>query len=90
MRTHRRPFFRVTTCCAVRVLQSILELARSWGEFKVSERPFTMAQLVKAVQEKRVRMHPTPAAAVTADAVMAVAAALALGLLGRCVCCDQG
>ena len=35
--------------------QSILELARKWGEFKVSERPFTMPQVAKAAKEKRVR-----------------------------------
>ena len=32
---------------------SILQLAREWGEFKVSERPINMAEIVKAVQESR-------------------------------------
>ena len=40
--------------------QSILDLARSWKEFKVSERPFTMPQVAKAVKEKRVRRHAVP------------------------------
>ncbi|KAB5541923.1 hypothetical protein PHYPO_G00085560 [Pangasianodon hypophthalmus] len=35
--------------------QSILELARKWGEFKVSERYLTMAELRLAVEQKRVR-----------------------------------
>jgi len=35
--------------------QSILELARQWNEFKVSERTLTMAELAQAVKEKRVR-----------------------------------
>ncbi|KAG1953364.1 branched-chain-amino-acid aminotransferase, cytosolic isoform X2 [Pimephales promelas] len=35
--------------------QSILELARKWGEFKVSERYLTMADLQKALVENRVR-----------------------------------
>ncbi|CAD6187042.1 unnamed protein product [Caenorhabditis auriculariae] len=34
--------------------RSILELAREWGEFKVSERSFTMADVVKAIDENRV------------------------------------
>jgi len=33
---------------------SILALAREWGEFKVSERTFTMPQLAKALDEGRV------------------------------------
>ena len=33
---------------------SMLALARGWGEFKVSERPFTMPQLVAALREGRV------------------------------------
>ena len=33
--------------------QSVLDLARSWGEFKVSEREFTMFDLVKAIEQKR-------------------------------------
>lgn len=33
---------------------SILTLARQWGEFKVSERKFTMADLVKADKEGRI------------------------------------
>uniref|UniRef100_A0A673I8R6 Branched-chain-amino-acid aminotransferase n=1 Tax=Sinocyclocheilus rhinocerous TaxID=307959 RepID=A0A673I8R6_9TELE len=35
--------------------QSILELARKWGEFKVSERYLTMADLRQALEENRVR-----------------------------------
>lgn len=35
--------------------QSILDLARSWGEFKVSERKFTMGEVVKAVKEGRLQ-----------------------------------
>jgi len=35
--------------------QSILELARQWNEFKVSERTLTMPELAQAVKEKRVR-----------------------------------
>ncbi|XP_065124663.1 branched-chain-amino-acid aminotransferase, cytosolic isoform X1 [Paramisgurnus dabryanus] len=34
--------------------QSILELARKWGEFKVSERYLTMADLRRALEESRV------------------------------------
>jgi len=33
--------------------RSVLELTRSWGEFKVSEKPFTMGQLLKAQKEDR-------------------------------------
>jgi branched-chain amino acid aminotransferase len=33
---------------------SILNLTRSWGEFKVSERRFTMSDLVKADKEGRI------------------------------------
>lgn len=35
--------------------QSILELAREWGEFKVSERHLTMGDLTSAVDENRVK-----------------------------------
>ncbi|MCJ8742981.1 hypothetical protein PDJAM_G00088440 [Pangasius djambal] len=35
--------------------QSILELARKWGEFKVSERYLTMAELRLAVEQERLR-----------------------------------
>ncbi|XP_072000908.1 branched-chain-amino-acid aminotransferase, cytosolic isoform X2 [Engystomops pustulosus] len=35
--------------------RSILDLALQWGEFKVSERYMTMAQLVQALQEGRVQ-----------------------------------
>lgn len=35
--------------------QSILDLARKWDEFKVSERHLTMADLLKALEEKRVK-----------------------------------
>uniref|UniRef100_A0A8C8SU10 Branched-chain-amino-acid aminotransferase n=1 Tax=Pelusios castaneus TaxID=367368 RepID=A0A8C8SU10_9SAUR len=35
--------------------QSLLDLGRKWGEFKVSERNVTMADLVRGLQEKRVR-----------------------------------
>nr|XP_020735768.1 branched-chain-amino-acid aminotransferase, cytosolic isoform X1 [Odocoileus virginianus texanus] len=35
--------------------QSILDLAHKWGEFKVSERYLTMADLTTAVEESRVR-----------------------------------
>lgn len=34
--------------------QSVLDLARQWGEFKVVERDFTMDQLVKGIKEDRV------------------------------------
>ncbi|XP_038054768.1 branched-chain-amino-acid aminotransferase, cytosolic-like [Patiria miniata] len=34
--------------------KSLLELMRKWGEFKVTERPFTMKEVVKAVRENRV------------------------------------
>ncbi|KAM8973917.1 branched-chain-amino-acid aminotransferase, cytosolic [Pelodytes ibericus] len=37
------------------VRQSILDLARKWGEFKVSERHVTMKDLVKAINEGRVK-----------------------------------
>ena len=33
---------------------SILELARTWGEFEVSERKVTMPQVVQALKERRV------------------------------------
>ncbi|KAF8955933.1 branched-chain-amino-acid aminotransferase, partial [Entomortierella lignicola] len=33
---------------------SILTLARQWGEFKVSERPFNMKDIVKADKEGRI------------------------------------
>jgi branched-chain amino acid aminotransferase len=33
---------------------SILSLTREWKEFKVSERPIRMAEVIKAVEEKRV------------------------------------
>jgi branched-chain amino acid aminotransferase len=32
---------------------SILQMAREWGEFKVSERAITMAEVIKAVQDSR-------------------------------------
>ncbi|XP_069764560.1 branched-chain-amino-acid aminotransferase, cytosolic isoform X4 [Narcine bancroftii] len=35
--------------------QSILELARNWNRFKVEERPITISQLVKGLQENRVK-----------------------------------
>ncbi|XP_074872157.1 branched-chain-amino-acid aminotransferase, mitochondrial isoform X3 [Carettochelys insculpta] len=35
--------------------QSLLDLGRQWGEFKVSERSITMADLLRGLQEKRVR-----------------------------------
>ncbi|XP_075773744.1 branched-chain-amino-acid aminotransferase, cytosolic-like isoform X1 [Pelodiscus sinensis] len=35
--------------------QSLLDLGRKWGEFKVSERCITMAELLRGLQEKRVR-----------------------------------
>ncbi|KAM8820563.1 branched-chain-amino-acid aminotransferase, cytosolic isoform 2-T2 [Eudromia elegans] len=35
--------------------QSILELARNWGEFKVSERYITMSDLTTALEENRVK-----------------------------------
>ncbi|XP_012880533.1 PREDICTED: branched-chain-amino-acid aminotransferase, cytosolic isoform X2 [Dipodomys ordii] len=35
--------------------KSILELTRDWGEFKVSERYLTMAELENALEEKRVK-----------------------------------
>jgi len=34
--------------------QSVLDLARQWGEFEVSERVFTMAELVDALDSGRV------------------------------------
>lgn len=33
---------------------SVLSLARQWNEFKVSEKPFTMKQVTRALAEKRV------------------------------------
>lgn len=33
---------------------SILHLAREWREFKVTERPITMFEIKKALQENRV------------------------------------
>uniref|UniRef100_A0A8D0DKR2 Branched-chain-amino-acid aminotransferase n=1 Tax=Salvator merianae TaxID=96440 RepID=A0A8D0DKR2_SALMN len=35
--------------------QSLLDLARKWGEFKVSEKAITMAELIKALEENRVK-----------------------------------
>lgn len=35
--------------------QSLLDLARQWGEFKISERGMTMPELVKGLQENRVK-----------------------------------
>ncbi|XP_006010036.1 branched-chain-amino-acid aminotransferase, mitochondrial [Latimeria chalumnae] len=35
--------------------QSLLDLARKWGKFKVSERKFTMKELLKGLQENRVQ-----------------------------------
>ncbi|XP_053308192.1 branched-chain-amino-acid aminotransferase, cytosolic-like [Spea bombifrons] len=35
--------------------QSLLDLARQWGEFKVSERTVTMGDLIKGLQEDRVK-----------------------------------
>ncbi|XP_056132670.1 branched-chain-amino-acid aminotransferase, cytosolic [Lampris incognitus] len=35
--------------------QSILELTRKWGEFKVTERHLTMGQLCRALEEQRVK-----------------------------------
>jgi branched-chain amino acid aminotransferase len=34
--------------------QSILDLAREWGEFRVTERPFTMQELRRAIKDGRV------------------------------------
>lgn len=34
--------------------QTVLELCRQWGEFKVTERPFTMHEVAKACEESRV------------------------------------
>ncbi|XP_053117784.1 branched-chain-amino-acid aminotransferase, cytosolic-like isoform X2 [Hemicordylus capensis] len=34
---------------------SLLDLARKWGEFKVSEKVFTMADLIKGLEENRVK-----------------------------------
>ncbi|MEE6483028.1 hypothetical protein FKM82_013410 [Ascaphus truei] len=34
---------------------SLLDLARQWGEFKVSERTITMADVIKGLQENRVK-----------------------------------
>jgi len=36
------------------IRQSILDLTRKWGEFKVSEANFTIEELITAVREKRV------------------------------------
>lgn len=33
---------------------SILQLARQWGKFEVSEKPFTMSEIVRLVKEERV------------------------------------
>ncbi|XP_078093601.1 branched-chain-amino-acid aminotransferase, mitochondrial isoform X1 [Mustelus asterias] len=35
--------------------QSLLDLARQWGEFKVSERGMAMSELIKGLQENRVK-----------------------------------
>ncbi|CAH3198927.1 unnamed protein product, partial [Porites evermanni] len=35
--------------------KSLLELAKSWGEFKVTEREFTMDDLIRASNENRVK-----------------------------------
>lgn len=40
--------------CAGVTRRSILELAREWGEFKVTERFVTMPEVVKAHAEGRV------------------------------------
>ncbi|XP_044303844.1 branched-chain-amino-acid aminotransferase, mitochondrial isoform X2 [Varanus komodoensis] len=37
------------------IRQSLLDLARKWGEFKVSENLFTMADLIKGLEENRVK-----------------------------------
>ncbi|XP_019406636.1 PREDICTED: branched-chain-amino-acid aminotransferase, mitochondrial [Crocodylus porosus] len=37
------------------IRQSLLDLGRKWGEFKVSERIFTMADLLKGLHENRVK-----------------------------------
>ncbi|KAM4825354.1 branched-chain-amino-acid aminotransferase, mitochondrial isoform 2-T2 [Thomomys bottae] len=37
------------------IRQSLLDLARSWGEFRVEERTITMKELLRALQEGRVR-----------------------------------
>ncbi len=34
--------------------KSILEISRRWGEFKVTERHFTIKELVKAIKDKKV------------------------------------
>jgi branched-chain amino acid aminotransferase len=38
--------------------QSLLDLARQWNEFKVSERNFSMADVKRAIKEKRVCNDP--------------------------------
>uniref|UniRef100_F7DES6 Branched-chain-amino-acid aminotransferase n=1 Tax=Xenopus tropicalis TaxID=8364 RepID=F7DES6_XENTR len=35
--------------------QSLLDLARKWGDFKVSERSVTMSEVIKGLQENRVK-----------------------------------
>ncbi|XP_059007354.1 branched-chain-amino-acid aminotransferase, mitochondrial [Mustela nigripes] len=37
------------------VRQSLLDLARTWGEFRVAERKITMKELSRALEERRVR-----------------------------------
>uniref|UniRef100_A0A6J0TJD2 Branched-chain-amino-acid aminotransferase n=2 Tax=Pogona vitticeps TaxID=103695 RepID=A0A6J0TJD2_9SAUR len=37
------------------IRQSLLELSRKWGEFRVSERIVTMAELIKGLEENRVK-----------------------------------
>ncbi|XP_061445939.1 branched-chain-amino-acid aminotransferase, mitochondrial isoform X2 [Rhineura floridana] len=37
------------------IRQSLLDLARKWGEFKVSEKVITMAELIKGLEENRVK-----------------------------------
>jgi len=32
---------------------SILNLAREWGEFEVTERPYTLKEVIQAIKEKR-------------------------------------
>nr|XP_056719363.1 branched-chain-amino-acid aminotransferase, mitochondrial [Euleptes europaea] len=37
------------------IRQSLLDLARKWGEFKVSEKVITMAELIRGLEENRVK-----------------------------------
>ena len=37
----------------------VLSLSREWGEFDVSERPYTIYEIIEALEQDRVRPAPT-------------------------------